>query len=54
VVGSEDSSDNTEFADTTMNWNDMEDADITAGIHDELKIHPWWWLLQIPTLNRRR
>jgi Uncharacterized alpha/beta hydrolase domain (DUF2235) len=54
VVGSDDSSQDTKLADPIMSWEKMEDADINAGIHDELHIHPWYWFLQIPTLNRKR
>jgi hypothetical protein len=50
----DDPSQETTSATQIMSWEQMEDIDIRAATHDELTIHPWWWLLQIPTLNERR
>jgi hypothetical protein len=52
--GSDDSSQETRIADQIVSWEKMDDTDIETAMHDELKIHPWWWLLQIPTLNGGR
>jgi hypothetical protein len=54
VVGSEDSSQNTTLADPILSWQEADDKDITADMHDQLKIHPWWWLCQIPIWNGTR
>jgi hypothetical protein len=50
VVGSEASSQDIKLPDPIMSWEKMDDTDITTDIHDELKIQPLYWLLQIPTL----
>jgi Uncharacterized alpha/beta hydrolase domain (DUF2235) len=54
VIGSDDSSQNIKLADPIASWEKMEDTDIMAATHDELKMHPWYWLLQIPTLDGGR
>jgi len=41
-------------SDETMVGSEGFSQDIRANMHDELEIHPWWWLLQIPTLNGGR
>jgi hypothetical protein len=54
VIGSDESSQNTKFGDPIVSWEKMDNTDIIADIHDELKMHPWEWLGQIPTLNGGR
>jgi hypothetical protein len=54
VVGTDDSSQRTKITDPILNWKEANENDITAATHDQLKIHPAFWLLQIPTLNGGR
>lgn len=56
VIGSEDSSSsqNTTLADPILSWEEADDKDITADMHDQLKIHPWLWFCQIPMWNGTR
>ena len=35
-------------------WSDADKLDVTAGLHDELKIHPLYWFIQIPTWTGKR
>lgn len=53
-VDSNNSSQDIKISDPIASWEKMNVTDITADTHDELKMHPWWWLFQIPTLNRRQ
>lgn len=35
-------------------WDEADKVDIKADIHDQLKIHPILWLLQIPSWTGKR
>jgi len=35
-------------------WKEADAKDIHGAIYDQLQIHPWFWLLQVPMWNGKR
>jgi len=54
AVGEEDYTKEGKTFSMVKTWKQADDADAKAGMHDELKKQPLWWLLQVPVWNGKR
>lgn len=52
VIGSPETNAKTKLP--LRNWKEADEFDAKGAIHDQLKLHPIWWLVQIPVWTGKR
>jgi hypothetical protein len=54
AVGKEYSTKESKVFSALKTWKQADEEDAKAGLHDELKKQPFWWLLQFPVWTGKR